>query len=297
MIIVLCLLYFLFLQTSNRNIRGTSLSMILASTSSLAAGQNCSSVQNLANTEAEKIMESVILPASQTHSENPRLIPSFPLKRKLEIPDHPKAPPPPKIYLSRLPLKWEPPHCTDKMAGRGEVIKQKRSTEIPAIPTIPQTRISPSIEIGLDLEEHKDHNSSKQNKQIQQVEEKESISSMTCQLLKRKQKKCGSYQRVSGPKRPHHGEPYCHSKANYYPTTLTSDPRVKDCGKLNSDEKMEILESSRRAKALVLTLVYQDGTTQLDPEQVSIPGSRSLAVYSITYMHLVMKIVQSFKLL
>lgn len=255
--------------------------MILASTSSLAAGQISSSVQHLASIKAGERMKSIILPASQGHSERPPLIPSFPLKRKLEIPDYQKAPPPPKIYLSRLPPKWEPPHCIDKMAGQGEVIKQKRNTEIPAVPTTPQTRVSPSIKTGIDLEEHKDHNNSKQNQQIQQrhVEEKQSISSLTCQPLKRKRNKCGPYQGISGPKRSHGGEPYCQSKANYLTTTLTSDPRVKDCGKLNSDEKMEILESSRRAKALVLTLVYQDGTTQLDPEQVSRPGSRFLAVY------------------
>lgn len=48
-----------------------------------------------------------------------------------------------------------------------------------------------------------------------------------------------------------------------------SDPRVKDSGKLSPEEKIHMLEKAERVKALVLTMVYRDGTTQLDPEQVS----------------------------
>lgn len=58
-------------------------------------------------------------------------------------------------------------------------------------------------------------------------------------------------------------------RAHFLPTTLMFDPRVKDFGKLNSEEKMEIFEMARKASVLVLTLVYRDGSTQLDPEQVS----------------------------
>ncbi|KAM6960389.1 DNA polymerase nu [Tautogolabrus adspersus] len=47
--------------------------------------------------------------------------------------------------------------------------------------------------------------------------------------------------------------------------------RVKDSGRMNSEEKMQMLEEAGKAKALVLTLVYRDGTTQLDPEQKTAP--------------------------
>lgn len=57
--------------------------------------------------------------------------------------------------------------------------------------------------------------------------------------------------------------------ANFLPTTLMFDPRVKDFGKLKPEEKMEISEMARKARVLVLTLVYRGGTTQLDPELVS----------------------------
>lgn len=68
--------------------------------------------------------------------------------------------------------------------------------------------------------------------------------------------------------------PHVQLTANFLPTTLIFDPRVKDLGKLNPEEKMEISEMARKARVLVLTLVYRDGTTQLDPEQVSRAAAR-----------------------
>ncbi|KAJ8008471.1 hypothetical protein DPEC_G00105160 [Dallia pectoralis] len=50
-------------------------------------------------------------------------------------------------------------------------------------------------------------------------------------------------------------------------TAITSDPRVRDAGKLSGEERGSVLEEAREARALVLTMVYQDGTTQMDPEQ------------------------------
>lgn len=51
--------------------------------------------------------------------------------------------------------------------------------------------------------------------------------------------------------------------------SLISDPRVCDAGCVSQEERECILEETGKAKALVVTMVYQDGTTQLDPEQVS----------------------------
>lgn len=70
------------------------------------------------------------------------------------------------------------------------------------------------------------------------------------------------------------GGPHVQLTASFLPTTLMSDPRVKDFGKLNPEEKIEISELARKARVLVLTLVYRDGTTQLDPEQVSRAATR-----------------------
>lgn len=50
--------------------------------------------------------------------------------------------------------------------------------------------------------------------------------------------------------------------------SLTSDPRVCDTGRLSQEERERVCEEAERARALVVTMVYQDGTIQLDPEQV-----------------------------
>lgn len=49
---------------------------------------------------------------------------------------------------------------------------------------------------------------------------------------------------------------------------LISDPRVCDASRLSQDERMCVMEEAVKARALVATMVFQDGTTQLDPEQV-----------------------------
>lgn len=63
-------------------------------------------------------------------------------------------------------------------------------------------------------------------------------------------------------------EPQNQSKTGSHPTSLTSDSRVKDSAQLTPEEKLEILEEAEGAKVVLLTLVFRDGTTQLDPEQV-----------------------------
>ncbi|KAF7706589.1 hypothetical protein HF521_019843 [Silurus meridionalis] len=61
-----------------------------------------------------------------------------------------------------------------------------------------------------------------------------------------------------------------------YPTkhalALISDPQVCDASRFSQEERMCVLEETARARALVVTMVYQDGTTQLDPEQKCPPA-------------------------
>lgn len=52
---------------------------------------------------------------------------------------------------------------------------------------------------------------------------------------------------------------------------VTSDPRVKDVGRMSLEEREWLLSRVGQARATVLTMVYQDGSTLLDPEQVSTP--------------------------
>uniref|UniRef100_A0A3P8ZGS3 DNA-directed DNA polymerase n=1 Tax=Esox lucius TaxID=8010 RepID=A0A3P8ZGS3_ESOLU len=61
-------------------------------------------------------------------------------------------------------------------------------------------------------------------------------------------------------------------------TAITSDPRVRDAGKLSIEERGRALEEAGEAGALVLTMVYQDGTTQMDPEQKPSPSACGVLV-------------------
>lgn len=265
------------MQTANGNIRGSSSSGALAPASTLAAGQNSSSVQDLASTATKpsKKLENSQLLTSQTQSRHPPLNPTFPFKRK-----HQYADPAPKIHLTRRPPKWQSPRSSQENAGVNELKRAKTSVpDLPAVPPEAQTEASPSHKTGLALGLHKDPYSPKKTRQIRQskVDERcrrasrQAPSSVTCKALKHKWAKCGPDKGTKGPKtsREEAYEPQNQSKAGCLTATLTSDPRVKDSGKMNPDEKVQMLERAGKAKALVLTLVYRDGTTQLDPEQVS----------------------------
>ncbi|XP_078132745.1 DNA polymerase nu [Sander vitreus] len=168
--------------------------------------------------------------------------------------------------------------------GVNELKRAKTGTSIPELPAVtpkPQTEVSPLHKTGKVLGVHKDPYGPKQTRQIRQsmVEgrcpesarntSKQTPSSVTCKPLKRA--KCGPDQGINGPKLSHEeangNEPQNQSKAGCLTAALMSDPRVKDSGKMNPDEKMQMLEKVGKTKALVLTLVYRDGTTQLDLEQ------------------------------
>ncbi|XP_047675713.1 DNA polymerase nu [Tachysurus fulvidraco] len=53
---------------------------------------------------------------------------------------------------------------------------------------------------------------------------------------------------------------------------LISDPRVCDASRLSHQQRTRVLEEAEETRALVATMVYQDGTTQLDPEQKCPPA-------------------------
>ncbi|XP_028822524.1 DNA polymerase nu-like [Denticeps clupeoides] len=67
---------------------------------------------------------------------------------------------------------------------------------------------------------------------------------------------------------------------------LTSDPCVCDAGRLTGQERRALLEEASRARALVLTMVYQDGSTQLDPEQKDHPCMSGILVLIKAHMDL-----------
>lgn len=108
---------------------------------------------------------------------------------------------------------------------------------------------SRSLEVGVLVGENKEQYNPKEIQPVQ--------SSATWRPLKKAKKE------------PNVRGSHAQLTANFLPTTLMFDPRVKDFGKLNPEDKMKISKMTKKARVLVLTLVYRDGTTQLDPEQVS----------------------------
>lgn len=182
------------------------------------------------------------LPSPIAQSDHPHLIPVLSLKRKCEAHENQKAHPPPKVSLSwpSPNPKFEPPHGVPKT----EV--SHLTDNIHAVTT------RPLVDVGAPVGENKGKFHPKHLQQFQS--------------LPLKWAKEEAY--IRGP--------HIQLKAHFLPTTLMFDPRVKDFGKLSPEEKMKIFEMARKASVLVLTLVYGDGTTQLDPEQVSTAPLRTL---------------------
>ncbi|XP_043099806.1 DNA polymerase nu [Puntigrus tetrazona] len=60
--------------------------------------------------------------------------------------------------------------------------------------------------------------------------------------------------------------------------SLSSDPRVCDSSHLSQEKRERLLEEAGKVKAFVVTMVYQDGTIQLDPEQKLYPSVCGLLV-------------------
>lgn len=177
-------------------------------------------------------MKNTNLPSPTAETYHPHLIPFLSLKRKCEVHENHKAQPPPKVRLARPPPKWEPPH---------RVLKREVKNLADSIHGITTQSLA---NVGVVTGEKEKYNP----KQLQQL-----------QSFPLKQAQEEAYVR----------EPHIQLKDHFLPTTLMFDPRVKDFEKLNSEEKMEIFKMARKANVLVLTLVYRDGSTQLDPEQVS----------------------------
>lgn len=145
--------------------------------------------------------------------------------------------PPPKVCRTWRPPKWEPPHRVPN--GGADV----SDASIRAATARSQT------DADAPVGEKGEQRNQEQVRQFQ--------SSLTWRPSKQAKEEAND--------RAPHGW----GKARRLPTALMFDPRVKDFGKLNPEEKTETVEMAREAGALVLTLVYRDGTTQLDPEQVS----------------------------
>lgn len=266
--------------------------------STFASGQNSSSVEDLTSTAIKprgKLENSNLL-TSQTHSHHASLVLSFPLKRKHKLLQDQNVNHPHKIHLIKHPSKWESPCLSQEKTGKGEVCKWKTAmsktsiTEHLAVPPEPQNKASHSYESEIALGVHTEPYVPKRTQQRKskidhrghqsaRSTSKQTSCSVTCKSPKYKRAKCGPDQATNESLPVHEGtntgEPQAQSTTGCLSATLLSDPRIKDSGKLNPDEKMQLVKEAGHAKTLVLTMVYQNGTTQLDPEQVSRVGGRN----------------------
>ncbi|KAF7664462.1 hypothetical protein LDENG_00175690 [Lucifuga dentata] len=284
------------LHTGNGNTTGSGSNIDLTQACPSTSGQHSSLNLDLAWTSiapSGRLERSNLLsPNSHSFSHQPPLIPSFPLKRKHEVLQTRNASPPPKITITRRHPKWEPP-CSSQGRAREGVWNQKEITSKsstsayehsgmhPTSATEPQAKDS-KIEKMLAAQTDAcalDKPRSRRRMESASLEErahgsatnphKQTASPTTSQPPK--QVKRGPDQAMIGPKQLS-SEPQNQTKTASLTTALTSDPRVKDCGKLNAEERVRVLEEAGQAEVLVLTMVYQDGSTQLDPEQKPVPA-------------------------
>ncbi|XP_031687209.1 uncharacterized protein LOC109896486 [Oncorhynchus kisutch] len=233
-------------------------------------------------------------------AQQPPLTPTFSLKSK-------HGAPLPKIALFRRPVKWEPPQsCQEKARTlqRGQEWCKTQTLKHPDLTpafsldpraktkTLHKTEGTKSVALTTNtphrppanpvrprqgvpmgergLESTRDHSSS---------DTPQHRSSKTPKPPKPKRAKPGPNQSQLTPEtEPEGGSGAGDSRtqSNQSKTCLTtamiSDPRVRDAGKLSPEERGRVLEEAGQASALVLTMVYQDGTTQMDPEQKLSPS-------------------------
>ncbi|XP_035283092.1 DNA polymerase nu isoform X2 [Anguilla anguilla] len=166
-----------------------------------------------------------------------------PLKRR-------RASPPPKSSGAKRPGRWEPPRPSQERRSRG----------VTQTPTPPAP--SPAPEAGGEgLNTHGVTSESHSPPGPQAPPE----------LPKPlKEKRAGRGGRGQETHRREEGQ-----EPSWAPT---SDPAVRDASRFSREERAQALQEVARAPALVLTMVYQDGSTQLCPKQKSLPSACGVLV-------------------
>ncbi|XP_045577718.1 uncharacterized protein isoform X1 [Salmo salar] len=233
-------------------------------------------------------------------AQQPPLTPTFSLNSK-------QGAPLPKIALFRRPVKWEPPQSCQEKARTLQGGQEWCKTQTPKHPdltpafsldpraktkTLHKTEGTKSVALTPNpshrppanpvrprqgvpmgergLESTRDHSNSVTPQHR---------SSKTPKPPKPKWDKTGPNQGQLIPETEPEsgsgaGDPQAQSNQSKtcLTTAMISDPRVTDAGKLSPEERGRVLEEAGQASALVLTMVYQDGTTQMDPEQKLSPS-------------------------
>uniref|UniRef100_M3ZHR5 Polymerase (DNA directed) nu n=1 Tax=Xiphophorus maculatus TaxID=8083 RepID=M3ZHR5_XIPMA len=184
------------------------------------------------------------------------------------------------------PPKWEPPRSSPWTVVEGGVSEVKKIRFQPFISGCPtsseeqQFKITPKTDVRFKiptqshvLERTQPVSQSKLEKSSNEMGKIAPKQNLFSKLCKRRLAKLRIDPAIDGLKGFHDivttSELQTHSKAGSHPTSLTSDGRIKDAGRLNPEERMHMLKQAGQAEVVVLTMMFQDGATQLDHEQVS----------------------------
>ncbi|XP_043953672.1 DNA polymerase nu-like isoform X2 [Gambusia affinis] len=231
----------------------------------------------------------------QTHSHHPPLTPSFPQKRKCDVFHHQCVSPPLKTHKKSHPPKWEPPRSSPRTVVEGGVSEVKKIRLQPFISGCPtsseeqQVKITPKTDVRFKiptqshvLEQTQPISQSKLEKSSNEMGTIAPKQKLFAKLCKHRLAKLRIDPAIDGLKGFHDvvttSELQTHSKAGSRPTSLTFDGRIKDSGRLDSEERVQMLKQAGQAEVVVLTMMFQDGATQLDREQKLAPAVCGLLV-------------------
>ncbi|XP_041842355.1 DNA polymerase nu isoform X3 [Melanotaenia boesemani] len=257
-------------RRTNRSSRETKSSMMLIPASTIAAGQD-SSAQDFSSAAAtpNKKLETRNLASRQSQLHHPHLTPNFLRKRKHDVLQHQHANPPPKINQTRYPT-WESAYPAEEksvMSKLKTAMLNSSFLDKPAISQESLTSIHPHESENQQIWQNKVE---KQYNETVKDPSKQIPESKPCKCMS---DKCSTDPATNGPEGFQRAitDLQAQSKGVWLPGALTSDTRVKDSGNLSQEERMQMLEKAGEVKVLVLTMVYRDGTTQLDPEKKLTP--------------------------
>ncbi|XP_036072484.1 DNA polymerase nu [Oryzias melastigma] len=236
-------------QSSNGSSRESTSSVMLNSSDTIAAGQNLSSVhEGTLAVPAEKL-EDQSLHSSQSQSYHLSFPSSLLLKRKCDVSQQQHGVPPLKMYRPRFPPKLESffPMSAEFVPPKTAFVQSSHCTELPP------TQTQHYFGIFQDRCRETEKDACKQTPLYKPCKRKCSIGP-PASSLKALPEAVGGIDLQS------------RFKNDCLPSTLASESKVTDLGKLNPEERMHILQKAKQSEVLVLTMWYQDGTTQLDPE-------------------------------
>ncbi|XP_053715273.1 DNA polymerase nu isoform X3 [Synchiropus splendidus] len=178
----------------------------------------------------------------------------------------------PRISLRACHSKWKPP-CSSRRKPGESLSKSKKimgSIQKPAVLAKGPQSHRTKEELNLQAELCALDKDKKRSKKTVATAKESSIHLTAEDLTNRtpmRRLEQTSHKPKSLCEHEHENESENGAKSCSLSTALTSDSRVKNSRNMTSEEKCQVLAKVEEAEVLLLTIVYQDGSTQLDVEQ------------------------------